>query len=238
MADAEGWSRTAISTVALLNFLCMGVASFVWGARPGPRGPARAAAHAPRGASVRRAAPGLEPLEEIALVKGDGLRERRRGRSRDPLREGGDIHGHGGGLEGHRARPQAQRRRVSPPEALPERVERLAKARAGRRLDGAAPEQGRQLVTGAGGARGHGQVGQKSLRLLGGEGERCTGVQASPKAPPRSVNESRAILSPTRPSPLARATIPGHRLGPSTGGGLHTPRTPATRIFTLTATPC
>ncbi len=32
MATAEGWSRTGISTAALLNFLCMGVGSFVWGA--------------------------------------------------------------------------------------------------------------------------------------------------------------------------------------------------------------
>jgi MFS family permease len=32
MAQAEGWSRTGISTAALLNFLCMGVGSFLWGA--------------------------------------------------------------------------------------------------------------------------------------------------------------------------------------------------------------
>jgi MFS family permease len=32
MSAAAGWSRTAISTAALLNFLCMGPASFVWGA--------------------------------------------------------------------------------------------------------------------------------------------------------------------------------------------------------------
>jgi MFS family permease len=32
MVLATGWSRTAISTAALLNFLCMGPASFVWGA--------------------------------------------------------------------------------------------------------------------------------------------------------------------------------------------------------------
>ena len=32
MAAAEGWSRTGISTAALLNFLCMGVGSFLWGA--------------------------------------------------------------------------------------------------------------------------------------------------------------------------------------------------------------
>ena len=32
MAQAEGWSRTGISTAALLNFLCMGVGSFFWGA--------------------------------------------------------------------------------------------------------------------------------------------------------------------------------------------------------------
>ena len=32
MSAAEGWSRTGISTAALLNFLCMGVGSFVWGA--------------------------------------------------------------------------------------------------------------------------------------------------------------------------------------------------------------
>jgi MFS family permease len=32
MATAEGWSRTGISTAALLNFLFMGIGSFVWGA--------------------------------------------------------------------------------------------------------------------------------------------------------------------------------------------------------------
>ena len=31
MAEAMGWSRTGISTAALLNFLCMGVGSFFWG---------------------------------------------------------------------------------------------------------------------------------------------------------------------------------------------------------------
>ena len=32
MAEAMGWSRAGISTAALLNCLCMGVGSFVWGA--------------------------------------------------------------------------------------------------------------------------------------------------------------------------------------------------------------
>ena len=32
MSGAMGWSRTAISTAALLNFLSMGIGSFVWGA--------------------------------------------------------------------------------------------------------------------------------------------------------------------------------------------------------------
>jgi MFS family permease len=32
ISTATGWSRTAISTAALLNFLCMGPASFLWGA--------------------------------------------------------------------------------------------------------------------------------------------------------------------------------------------------------------
>jgi MFS family permease len=32
MSVATGWSRTSISTAALLNFLCMGPASFFWGA--------------------------------------------------------------------------------------------------------------------------------------------------------------------------------------------------------------
>jgi MFS family permease len=32
MSADPGWSRTGISTAALLNFLCMGVGSFVWGA--------------------------------------------------------------------------------------------------------------------------------------------------------------------------------------------------------------
>jgi MFS family permease len=32
ISDTMGWSRTSISTAALLNFLCMGVGSFIWGA--------------------------------------------------------------------------------------------------------------------------------------------------------------------------------------------------------------
>ena len=32
MAEAMGWSRTGIATAALLNFLCMGVGAFMWGA--------------------------------------------------------------------------------------------------------------------------------------------------------------------------------------------------------------
>src|SRR5437899_11580382 len=32
MSADTGWSRTGISTAALLNFLCMGIGSFVWGA--------------------------------------------------------------------------------------------------------------------------------------------------------------------------------------------------------------
>src|SRR5260370_34445007 len=32
MSAATGWSRTSISPAALLNFLCMGPASFFWGA--------------------------------------------------------------------------------------------------------------------------------------------------------------------------------------------------------------
>jgi len=32
MAAAMGWSRTGISIAALLNFLCMGIGSFFWGA--------------------------------------------------------------------------------------------------------------------------------------------------------------------------------------------------------------
>ncbi|HET7343567.1 MAG TPA: MFS transporter, partial [Methylomirabilota bacterium] len=41
MADTMGWSRGAISTVALLNWIAMGLGSFVWGAlsdRLGTRG--------------------------------------------------------------------------------------------------------------------------------------------------------------------------------------------------------
>src|SRR6202171_1576586 len=32
MSEAMGWSRTGISTAALVNWLCMGVGTFVWGA--------------------------------------------------------------------------------------------------------------------------------------------------------------------------------------------------------------
>src|SRR5258706_3921717 len=35
MSEAMGWSRTGISLAALLNFLCMGVGSFFWGALSG-----------------------------------------------------------------------------------------------------------------------------------------------------------------------------------------------------------
>jgi MFS family permease len=32
MSEAMGWSRTGISTTALINWLCMGVSTFIWGA--------------------------------------------------------------------------------------------------------------------------------------------------------------------------------------------------------------
>src|SRR5262252_3996331 len=32
MSEAMGWSRTGISTTALVNWLCMGVSAFIWGA--------------------------------------------------------------------------------------------------------------------------------------------------------------------------------------------------------------
>src|ERR1700752_3744277 len=32
MAEAMGWSRTGIAAAAMLNFLCMGLGAFVWGA--------------------------------------------------------------------------------------------------------------------------------------------------------------------------------------------------------------
>src|ERR1700758_154167 len=32
MSEAMGWSRTGVSTAALINWLCMGIGAFVWGA--------------------------------------------------------------------------------------------------------------------------------------------------------------------------------------------------------------
>src|SRR5204862_5839893 len=32
ISEATGWSRTGVSTAALLNWLCMGIGSFLWGA--------------------------------------------------------------------------------------------------------------------------------------------------------------------------------------------------------------
>src|SRR5438093_11784918 len=32
MSEAMGWSRTGISTAALINWICMGLGAFVWGA--------------------------------------------------------------------------------------------------------------------------------------------------------------------------------------------------------------
>ena len=32
MVSAMGWSRTDVSTAALLNWLCMGIGAFLWGA--------------------------------------------------------------------------------------------------------------------------------------------------------------------------------------------------------------
>src|SRR5437667_5551107 len=32
MSEAMGWSRTGMSTTALINWLCMGVSAFIWGA--------------------------------------------------------------------------------------------------------------------------------------------------------------------------------------------------------------
>src|SRR6266478_3555268 len=55
MSAATGWSRTSISTAALLNFLCMGPASFLWRALRSLRNALRRArgrgplGHRPRG---------------------------------------------------------------------------------------------------------------------------------------------------------------------------------------------
>src|SRR5260370_36949364 len=38
LEDSMGWSRSAISMVALLNWLAMGAGSFLWGARSHPLG--------------------------------------------------------------------------------------------------------------------------------------------------------------------------------------------------------
>src|SRR5206468_10465768 len=32
ISEATGWSRTGISTAALINWLCMGLGAFLWGA--------------------------------------------------------------------------------------------------------------------------------------------------------------------------------------------------------------
>src|SRR4029453_2552562 len=56
ISEATGWSRTGISTAALLNWLCMGIGSFVWGAlsdRVGTRG-VRGRRGRLRGAARRR----------------------------------------------------------------------------------------------------------------------------------------------------------------------------------------
>jgi hypothetical protein len=157
-----------------------------------------------------------EPLEEVAVVEGKTLGQCRWGRLRDPLYELVDVHAHSGGIQGDGVRVHLERLGIGAPQALPDRVERLAKTRSRRRLDGASPEEARQFVPGVGDAERYRQVGQEGLRLSRGQGEWRLGAQAGPKPTEKGQCESRQCVtgSPVDPGPV-RAAGPG-----SSDGGL------------------
>ena len=113
-----------------------------------------------------------EALEKVARIEGKTLGQRRRGRLRHPLHERPDVHAHGGGVQSDGVRVDLERLGISAAQALPDRIERLAEAHAGGRLDGAPPEEARQLVAGVGHAGRHGEVGEEGLRLSRGQAER------------------------------------------------------------------
>src|SRR6059036_4010482 len=64
MSEAMGWSRTGISTAALLNWLCMGVGSFLWGALTAEKHDGARAEPVGERAPEERADAHTEPVEE------------------------------------------------------------------------------------------------------------------------------------------------------------------------------
>src|SRR5206468_13069971 len=71
LADALGWSRTGLSTAALVNWLCMGAGAFLWGAlsdRFGTRAVVRSGAVLLGPRRVRASRPGR--LRQFPLLSG------------------------------------------------------------------------------------------------------------------------------------------------------------------------
>jgi hypothetical protein len=89
MSETMGWSRTGLSTAALLNFLCMGVGSFAWGGLSDRLGTRRRAPwRHPARPRHGDGEPGAHPCAIPGL-----LRHGRRLRGRQPVRaDDGDDH--------------------------------------------------------------------------------------------------------------------------------------------------
>src|SRR4029450_8406323 len=134
-----------------------------------------------------------EPIQKVTPIERGRVRERRWGALGDPPLELENVHRHGAGLEGHHAAVDIERIVVSPRQTPPQRVERLTQACPRRRLDRAAPEQTRELVSGMCLAGWHGQVGKESLRLSRRKGERSAGIEGGSKATTERQSERATI---------------------------------------------
>ena len=173
-----------------------------------------------------------QSLEEVALVERGGLGQRGRCRLRSQPLELAHVHGHRGGIAGHHLAIDSERLAGRPAQALPERVQRVAEARARRGLHRAPPEETRQLVARVGPAGRHRQVGQESLGLPGGEGEGYAGIEAGSKAAQERQREPRHRVTHSRRLTIARLSRTGHR---RLGYGRPCPARRA-QLFTRTST--
>src|SRR5215831_12252732 len=151
-----------------------------------------------------------ETFEEIALIESGRFGRRGGSCLRSSFLELMYVDRHCRGIKRDGFTVYEKGLRVDVAQTLPERVQRLTQAGPSRRLQRIPPQETGQLVSRVGRAKRHREVGQKSLRLAGGKGNRCARVEAGPKAAQECQNQL-----PHR----ARAFFRAHDTTPSSARG-------------------
>ena len=148
-----------------------------------------------------------EAIQQLTLVQGGGLRERRPAAEGDAAFECLHVGRHERGVERNRVADQLQRPGI--PQLLPQREQRLTQPRPRLRRAHVAPEQRRELVALAGLAERQRQVGQERLRLPDRDGQDVPVDARSKSAEKREAqmgHRNRATL--TRPAAASLRPTP------------------------------